>query len=370
MTNDPRPAARQPQVVLSDLTSELLWPRILRAPALAARPARIGLGMAAALLVSFIGLIRLPGQEGSTTGQEIAGTISRSLAAATESITTLDHAPMTRAVTTMVLTPGRLIGEHWAAIFLLALIAVVLALFGGAISRATATEFTTARFSDWTRDLRTSLSKLPSTAGALLAPYAVAGFLIGLISLGGGLLGVPVLDLVGSLLYGLSLLLALGAITILVLQTLALPILVPSLMVEGTDGFDAVQRCYAYILARPLRLLAHAAILLVLGAVSITVVSMLAASATRLADWAATGLTNDAGLRLVRGPGEGVVPLEATQPVANSILSIWRGVLELAVSGYAISYFFAAGTTLYLTARRVCDGQETHELWDPENDPA
>ncbi len=140
--------------------------------------------------------------------------------------------------------------------------------------------------------------------------------------------------------------------------------LVPALMCEGTDAYDAVQRSYAYIIARPLRLLVHAAILLVLGAVSIGLFSGFAAGADALATSAAARLTSDAGVEVLIGAED----LDATQPMAHGIITAWRALRDLTVSGFAFSYFFAAGTVLYLVARRICDGQGITEVWDPAAD--
>lgn len=365
-TDPARPTVREPQLVLEDLTSELLWTRVLRTPGLAARPSRVLLGMAAALIATLIGTLPTLWTDEPAIGPRIAGGVASSLQEAVAGIANLSVDGLVTAVTSFMLLPGRLLMDRPAETILLGIpMVVVLALFGGAISRAVSVEFATGRFTEWPQDLRASLSKLGSSSAAMLAPFALAGVLVGVIALGGFLLGVPVLDVLAAVLYGAALVLALFALGVLVLQTLALPMLTPAMMVEGTDGFDAVQRCYAYIIGHPLRLLAHAVLLLLLGAVSIGLAVIFAGGADRLARWAASRFTADAGLRVLEGAGD----LAATQPVAHAVLEFWTSLLQLTVSGFAISYFFAAGTTLYLAARRICDGQEINELWNPATDP-
>jgi hypothetical protein len=363
-----QPPAREPQVLLHDLTAELLWPRALRTPALALRPGRVLLGMAAVFLATLIGnLSGLWTEEGTPTfADAIATPIGGSLQTAAGAVADLDANGFIRAVRSLVLLPGFLITERPLDTALLGLpIVAVFALFGATISRGVATEFTAARITEWPNDLRSSTRKLAWSFTALVAPLALAGLLIGIVILGGFTLGVPVVNIVGALLYAVALILCLVALFILILHALALPMIVPALMCEGTDGYDAVQRSYAYIIARPLRLLAHAALLLIMGAVSIVLVRIVAEGAIDLTDWAASQLNSDAGVRVLHGHEE----LTATQPAAHAIIEGWRAVIQTVVAGFAFSYFFAAGTVLYLHARRICDGQGTADIWNPDADP-
>jgi hypothetical protein len=351
--------------MLTDLTAELLWPKALRTPALALRPARVMLGMVAVFIAALIGsLSQLWSDERPRFTDAIADPITVTLGSAARAVLNLSVEDLTRAAAALA-ELRRLPLERPVETVVLGLpILAVFALFGGAISRAVAIEFAAARFSDWPADTAVSVRKLGWSVAAIVAPPAVAGILIGLIALGGFTLGVPVLNIVGALLFAIALVLAGAALILFVVHTLALPMLVPALMCEGTDAFDAVQRAYAYIIAHPLRLLAHAAILLVLGAVSIGLFSGFAAGADALATTAAARLTSDAGVEVLVGDND----LSATQPVAHAIISGWRALLALAVSGFAFSYFFAAGTVLYLIARRICDGQGITEIWDPAAD--
>lgn len=354
--------------MLHDFTAELLWPRILRAPAMALRPPRVMLGMAAAFLSSLIGQLSTIWSEeepafSTSLSQQLAAIFSN----AADAVGDLSAARFFQAIEDLATLPGRfLLDRPWDTLLLGLPIVIVFALFGGAISRAVATEFATARITEWPADIRVSLSKLGWSVGALIAPLAVAGVLIGVITLGGSALGVPVLNVVAAVVYVLGLIFALLAIFILTLHALALPMIVPALMCEGTDGYDAAQRSYAYVLARPLRLLLHAAILLVLGAVAITIAVIVAGNTMSLTDWAAGQLAGEAGAQVLEG-GE---TLAATQPVAHEIIEGWKALLRIVVSGFAFSYFFTAGTLLYLVARRICDGQGTNEVWNPAAEQA
>lgn len=351
--------------MLSDLTAELLWPKALRTPALALRPARVMLGMVAVFIAALIGsLSRLWSDDQTRFTDAIARPISRALSSAARAVINLSTDDLATAAAALA-ELRRLPIERPVETVLLGLpILAVFALFGGAISRAVAIEFTAARFSEWPADTAVSIRKLGWTLGAVAIPPVIAGVLIGLITLGGFTLGVPVVNIVGALLFAIALLLAGLALVLFVVHALAMPMLVPAMMCEGTDAYDAVQRTYAYIIAHPLRLLIHAAILLVLGAVSIGLFSGFAAGADALATTAAAQLTSDAGVEVLVGDDS----LDATQPLAHGIITAWRALLALTVSGFAFSYFFAAGTVLYLIARRICDGQGITEVWDPATD--
>jgi hypothetical protein len=350
--------------MLGDLTRELLWTRTLRTPALALRPSRILLGMAGALIATVIGSIPIGTAEQPTFAQSVSDRIALFFSNAAADATRLDARGMFFEAAELARFPGTLIQDRpWATVLLAIPMIVALALFGGAIARAAAIEFTSARYSDWPADLRVSLRSLGSSAGALIAPLALVGVIVLLTAVGGAMLGVPVLDLIGAILYALAMLFALLAVLILMLHVLALPMLVPALMIEGTDAFDAVQRCYAYILARPLHLLLHASLLLVLGAISVGLCATIASATDQLVQWSASRFAADAGLEVLTGNGE----LSATQPAAHSIIEFYRSLTDLVVSGFAISYYFCAGTVLYLVARRICDGQDVNDLWNPNN---
>lgn len=351
--------------MLEDLTGELVWTRLLRTPALALRPSRLLMGMVAAFLASIIGRIPLGSGDRPNLAEEFSTAVQGILGEAARSVRDLSPLGLGAAVRSAATLPGRLMIERPLETSVLGLlITLVFVLFGGAIARGTAVEFATARFTDWPTDLRASLRKFLSSAGAVIAPLALVGVLTVVIALGGLLIGVPLLDVVAGLLYAIALLIALACVCLLLLHALALPMLVPAMMCEGTDAFDAAQRCYAYIIGRPLRLLGYVALLLLVGSLAIAVSRGVGEGAVHLTDWAASAWTSDSGVEVLEGSDK----LTATQPVAAALINAWRALLELVLAGYAVSLFFASGAVLYLAARRVCDGQEINELWDPASD--
>ncbi|NJL30993.1 MAG: hypothetical protein HC898_04845 [Phycisphaerales bacterium] len=77
----------------------------------------------------------------------------------------------------------------------------------------------------------------------------------------------PVLDAAGALLFGVMLLVGVLITLLLVGWVLSLSLFYPALAVEGTDAFDAVSRCYNYVLGRPWRWLFYNVLALLYGAV-------------------------------------------------------------------------------------------------------
>jgi len=75
----------------------------------------------------------------------------------------------------------------------------------------------------------------------------------GLVLIGAGLLlfNLPVLDVVGSLAYGLMLVLGVVMALVTLLLIFGMFLFAPALSVEGSDGFDAISRSFNYVMFRP-----------------------------------------------------------------------------------------------------------------------
>lgn len=383
---------REPGVMLSDLTDDLLWPRILRAPALALSPSRLITGAVCAFLLAallYVVALLTPAQPQTqaraqptqpTVLERIATEPLAPPAGAHEelelvgrrfdviidnivgSITALDPLPLARSVgyAAVVIRDTVMQSPLLSLLVGIPLIAI-LALAGASISRSAAIEFAQGRFASRDDTLGFALRRARQFVGAVVGPVVFSALLFLLIAIGGLLLSVPLVDIVGAILYAVGLALGVVATVVLMLHVVALPLIVPALAIEGSDGFDAVQRAYAYVIGRPLRYLLYAVLLMTLGALAAAVFTMIASTAIGMTDWAATFFTNDAASRVLSGQGE----MGATKSSAHQIVQIWRTVVELLTAGYVISLFFTSSTLLYLVTRRVCDGQDVNEIWEP-----
>ncbi len=357
-TTSSAPSSRPPRTrehvhIFEDLTSDLLWPKLLRAPALALGPSRLILGVVAAFLLSILSWVPTLWIE----------TPPRILPTAMNSELSLHPIHAFHSLIDLLANIFRAGYAHpWTTVIVGIPMLFILSIIGCIMARSTAIEFSQGRIADRTDTTGFVLRRITHLATAVFAPIVLAVVLLGLISLGGFLVSVPVVDLLGGVLYSLALILGLIVTLTLLMQLLCMPLIVPSIACEGTDGFDAIQRSYAYLAGRPLRVFVYAAILFMLGSIALGVFQFVMLGSISLTDWGMGMLANDAGSRVLTGTGD----LGATQPTANNFIEFWRSLFQLVFAGYAISYFYTASTMLYLVVRRVCDGQDLAEIWtDP-----
>lgn len=356
--------------MLCDLTEELIWPRVLRAPALALSPGRLLSGFVGAflliLVIRFYTLL-------SKTDASLAPAENQDQLLMPESITILGErfinallqldpvALSNTSIDTATLIRDGIMHNPLVSILLGIPIIAVLSLVGGSISRSTAFEFAQGRFATRDETVYFTLRRARQFIGAIAGPLAFSAAIFFIISLGGLLLSIPVVDMFGAVLYGFGMLLGIVATLVLVLHVVASPMIVPALSIEGTDAFDAIQRCYAYVVGRPLRYLMYVLILTLLGVFAAVLFAMIARVSIEMTDWAAGFFANDATDRALTGEGD----LGATKNIAHQIISFWRSFIELLIAGYIISLFFTSATIVYLAVRRICDGQGVTEIWEP-----
>lgn len=349
------PRTREPSVLLSDLTSDLLWTKLLRAPALALNPSRLIVGMVAAFIVTVLSWV--PSLWLEATPRVLPQTDD------VASFNPIDAFDQFLGVLVNTLYAAH--AHPWTTLIVGVPMLIVLSVLGCIIARSAAVEFAQGRISDSSTTSSFVLRRVSHLLTGTIGPLVFAALLIGIIALGGFLISAPIVNIIGAMLYSLGLILGLIVTLVLIMHLLALPLITPAIACEGTDGFDAVQRSYAYIAGRPLRALVFGAILFALGALAFSVFQFVVLGTIGLTDWTMQLLANDAGSRVLSGSGE----LGATQPIAHNIIEFWRSLLQLVFAGYVISYFYTASTMLYLVIRRVCDGQETTELWYDEQSP-
>lgn len=355
--------------MLGDLTDELIWPRVLRAPALALSPNRLLSGCVGAflliLIIRFYNLLSSNGAQDPTQSEDpslmpnsIATLGDRFISALLE----LDPLALSNAsVDTAILIRNGIMHNPLVAILLGLPIIAVLTLVGGSISRSAAFEFAQGRFASRDETVNFTLRRARQFILAIAGPILFSAALFLIIALGGLLLSIPVVDVLGALLYIFGMCMGIIATLVLVLHVVASPMIVPALSIEGTDAFDAIQRCYAYVVGRPLRYLTYVLILTVLGVFAAVLFAMIARVSIEMTDWAAGFLANDATDRALSGQGD----LGATKNLAHQIISFWRNIVNLLIAGYIISLFFTSATIVYLAIRRICDGQGLTEIWEP-----
>ncbi|MBM4112861.1 MAG: hypothetical protein FJ253_05720, partial [Phycisphaerae bacterium] len=134
---------------------------------------------------------------------------------------------------------------------------MLLSIGGGALCRMTAIAIAERPALPPSDAMSFSLSRWTSFAFAeLLPPLFVGGlFLVG--GIAALLMRVPVLDMIGGVLYGVALFLGFLAALAGILWAVGLPLSTPAGACDGADMIESNQRAWAYLLRRPLLALGY-----------------------------------------------------------------------------------------------------------------
>lgn len=123
------------------------------------------------------------------------------------------------------------------------------------------------------------------------------------------------------------------------------PLLGAAAATDGSDGFDAVSRTFAYIYQKPLRLGGYLAVLAVLFGGSALVGELLLAGVERASDYATAGVTS---------------------PWAIETIAEWTALAASLVGVYLVALLWTSAGAVYLLRRRDVDGVHLDEVYiDP-----
>lgn len=360
---------RRPDILLSDLTGELLWPALFRAASLALRPERLLIALCTIVALGIIGSLSTLWSDAPSFGHRAGEVLGGLAASAAAFLRTIDlskpwELPIGQAATAaqalLIDAPGTLMREYPASTFVLGLPMLVVLLLGwGAIVRSASMQFglevperASASVAEAVRRLQT-LVKI--VVGPLVGLAAVALLYA---AIGWVLLSLPVVDLLGAVLFGPGLLISVLIIFVAALWLVSLPMTPAAVMCEGPDPFDALQRGLAYVVARPLRYLLYVLVLIAVGAVLAGLLSILIFAADSFATIASTAFLSDdvaAGLREAPGDADG-------RTAVHAICDFWRSLLKLGFASFVLSYAASGSTVLYLLMRRLVDGQTPADM--------
>lgn len=356
---------KESRLTLPDLLDDLLWPKLFRAAPLALQPAHIGLALFTLAAVGLIGIANTWLGADSSFFEMLSG-----------AWTAVPNADAARAgpVGITLARAGSLISAHpFNVLFQGVPMLAVLAIGIGAISRMAAAEFSAGVNMTWAEGLGFIIGRWPSALGAAFA----APLLIGLIALALATMGViflqlPGLDIAAAIGFVLVILLALlGAVLTLGLL-LGHSMLVPALACEGTDAIDALQRVYAYVLARPGRLVAYSLVLaFILAATALALYTI--AGGTEYLARTATGAWLTPAPGSILSPDAAAASADspaATRAIAAEIVSFWIGLVWITCAAALFATYVSGSTILYLIMRQASDGQDWGELWFPEHTQA
>jgi hypothetical protein len=259
----------------------------------------------------------------------------------------------------------------FAIAFLLVLL-VVGAVGGGALSRMAACELAGQERLRVRDAFDFALGNWVKLVVAPALPLVLAGALAGVLVLG-GLLLAPYVNVVGGLLYGAALVVALLIVLLLGGYAIGFFMLVPAVACENCDAADAQQRVYAYILNRPLHLLGYGVVALaglsvgyaVTSFVGAAVINCAATLAGTIGDRPVLAGAGGAMMFDLSGSEAGAAPAVWHEAWTSATIAFWRRIVVDVVAAYVVSYFFTSATAVYLLMRRACDGQDVEEIWRP-----
>ncbi len=366
------PLGREPRPgLLSQISAELLWPKLLRSVGLAMRPERLFIG--AVVLLTIATILRIPGYwagEGwtevvserlFTVEWSVIGWRLISLDVEGAAIPLLQFAAHCRSLWDI---------SWWTTLIVLPLVLLVWGVGGCAICRIAAADVAHGTLVAWGEGARFAWQRKGSVLFALLAPL-VLGVLIwfGLAAGGWVLFSVAWVNLLGGMLYVFFILAAILAVVVLVAYAVGFPLIVPAVAVEGADEIDALARAYPYVFGKPLKYAAYVIILVLLGQVAVTVASWGAKEVVSFSRGAATTWTGESADRIMAAARAETIPEEppytSSERATARVIRLWETIVDVVVGAFVVSYFFCGSTVLYLIMRRVCDGQDLGEIWMP-----
>ncbi|HMP57708.1 MAG TPA: hypothetical protein PKD86_00020 [Gemmatales bacterium] len=269
--------------------------------------------------------------------------------------------------------------------------AAVWAVFGGAITRMVAVQFARRERIGMMEAVRYSLDRfVPFFLGPLLplAGVAVIGVLMTVVAF--FLFALPFVEIVASLLWFLPILGGI-AMTFLLVGYIGWPIMYATISVEGTDAFDAISRCYAYVYQRPWQYIFYLVLAFFYGLVTVFVVVLLGSLAVYLAKWG-VGLmplynywrdsdplstlfvyapTSYGWRELLIGNNDLetlVKDMSWYQVLAAGIMAFWMHAVFLLLIGFAYSFFWSSQTVVYFLMRKKVDDTDMDEVFLEESE--
>lgn len=238
---------------------------------------------------------------------------------------------------------------------------IIWAIFGGAITRIAAIQFAQDDHIGCRAALGFSLKRILSLVSAPLLPFAGMGFfwvLCLLIGLFGNIPGAG--GVIVSLLWGLAFLFTF-VMTLILLVTLAgWPLMMTTISVEDSDGFDGLSRIFSYLFGRIWYFLWLTVVTLCYGALCLFLAEVLLQLMAYLSYW---------GVSWGMGSTQAAKLFQQDQPtLATTITTGWGSILNLLFSGFVISFFWSASTVIYFLLRKCDDGTPLDHVYVAEEE--
>ncbi len=279
------------------------------------------------------------------------------------------------------------------------------ALFGGAITRIAAVQAARGEKIGMFEALRFTTRRYTSyLLGPIFPLICLAGLLI-LMVLFGFVFMIPLLgDLLAGLLWGGLLIFGL-VMAIVLVGLVSWPLMAATVSAEGTDSWEAVSRSYSYLYQRPWHYIWYSLVAIAYGAVLVFFVGFMGSLTAYLSKWGVAQTPwiqkadRDPAFLFVFAPesfgwrpllmqgatvnGADVVQDGHVLPnryqeyvgtfrwynyIGAGLMAVWLALLFLLILGFGYSYFWSAGTLIYLLMRKNVDAAELDEVYLEEEE--
>lgn len=277
-------------------------------------------------------------------------------------------------------------------------------LFGGAITRMAALQFTRGERPGFFESVRFARGRLVSYFAAPVLPLVALGILAAVLWFFGLFHGwtFAVGDIVAALLWPVVLVVGLIMVVILV-GLLGWPMMNATISTEGSDSFDALSRSYSYVYQAPWNYLFYCTVSILYGAVLVFFVGFMGSTLVYLGKWGVSHspvmtqrdptylfayaptsfgwrdlLLHDANPSVVQtvrtpmpGGGEAVhyelnpdyaKTINLHNNIGAIIVTVWLYLFFLLIVGFGYSYFWTASTLIYLLMRNKVDDTDLEEV--------
>ncbi|MBN1555821.1 MAG: hypothetical protein JXA11_13850 [Phycisphaerae bacterium] len=279
-----------------------------------------------------------------------------------------------------------LILEHWVfATILLLWMLIVWSLLGGAMYRIAAVQFAREEKISIPQALKFSLKRFLSFFSAPLVPIVIIVVVALLLTLGGLIGSIPVVgSLFMGLLFGLAILLGVGAAFMLIGLLAGWPLMYPTIAAEGSDSFDAISRSFSYIFARPFRALLYGFVAAIYGTITYLFVRFFAYLSLLLTHTfvkigvlgGGDALSTEADKLDVFWQRPDFWNLHTLNTHATGfwgdfcgvLIAIWVLIVVGLVASYLLTFFASSSTAIYFVLRRRVDATDLDDVYVEEEE--
>ncbi|GAA4439182.1 hypothetical protein [Bremerella cremea] len=233
------------------------------------------------------------------------------------------------------------------------------AIFGGAIARIAAMEFSVNDRCGMKSALSHSLRKFLGYFLSPLFPLIGVAMLMLIILLFGLVNWLGAWAAIVTGIFGfIAVMAAFGVALLMVPLMLGWPLMWGAISTECSDHFDALSRSYAYVTQRPFHYLWYVCVAIVAGIVGHFAICLFVGVAL-------TALTT--GLHWGQGLDQTVAIMDHS--VSGPVWRFWFHCMNRLVGAYDFGYFFAVFAGIYLLLRRDVDQAEMDEIVLDEDQP-